>query len=78
MRPNTLHAVYSVSDSTCRGGHYYATSTMKDTFVGLVHTLMCDKYITNISHGPSRFILAEMINFFHASIVKKNIVPDGE
>lgn len=78
MRPNTLHATYTIQDSLCRGGHFYATSTIRDTLVGLVHTFVCDKYITNASHPPSRFILAEMINFFHASIVKNFIAVDGQ
>lgn len=78
MRPNTLHAVYSPQDSVCHGGHYYATSTMRDTFVGLVHTFLLDDYITNISHPPSRFLLAEMINFYHSALVKGVIRSRGK
>ncbi|KAF8174866.1 hypothetical protein BJ912DRAFT_1064510 [Pholiota molesta] len=73
MRPNTLHAVYTPEHAVCRGGHFYATSTMQDTFVGLVHAFICDKFITNTSHAPSRFILAEMINFYHTALVKNNL-----
>jgi hypothetical protein len=77
MRPNTLHAVYTPEHAVCRGGHFYATSTMQDTFVGLVHAFICDKFITNTSHAPSRFILAEMINFYHTALVKNNLRANG-
>ncbi|KAF8170798.1 hypothetical protein BJ912DRAFT_840117, partial [Pholiota molesta] len=73
MRPNTLHTVYTPEHAVCRGGHFYATSTMQDTFVGLVHAFICDKFITNTSHAPSQFILAEMINFYHTALVKNNL-----
>ncbi|KAF9473554.1 hypothetical protein BDN70DRAFT_785722, partial [Pholiota conissans] len=76
MRPNTLHAVLTAMDSVCGGGHFYATSTMLDTFVGLVHTFICDLYITNISHPPSRFILTQMINFYHAGLLRENMELD--
>jgi hypothetical protein len=77
MRPNTLHCVYSVKDSICRGGHYYATSTMRDTFMGLVHTLFLDMDHTRTSQPPSRFLLAEMINFYHSALVQRVINSRG-
>ena len=74
MRPNTLHAVYTPEHAVCRGGHYYATSTMQDTFSGLVHTLILELVATNAVYPESRVILAEMINFYHTALVKKSTI----
>ena len=74
MRPNTLHAVYTPEHAVCRGGHYYATSTMQDTFSGLIHTFVCELTITNAIYTESRFILAEMINFYHTVLVKQSTI----
>ena len=74
MRPNTLHAVYTPEHAVCRGGHYYATSTMQDTFSGLVHAFICELTVTNAIYPESRFILAEMINFYHTVLVKQYII----
>ena len=74
MRPNTLHAVYTPEHAVCRGGHYYATSTMQDTFSGLIHTFVCELTVTNAIYPESRFILAEMINFYHTVLVKQTII----
>jgi hypothetical protein len=77
MRPNTIHAVYTPEHSVCRGGHFYARSTMKDTVVSLVHTFICDLFITNVDQCGSRFFLIEMINFYHSALVKGNLRADG-
>lgn len=71
MRPNTLHSVYTPEPAVCRGGHYYATSTLQDTFAALVHTFVIDLVCTNATYLESRFILAAMINFYHTALVKQ-------
>ncbi|KJA12766.1 hypothetical protein HYPSUDRAFT_152259, partial [Hypholoma sublateritium FD-334 SS-4] len=71
MRPNTLHAVYTPEHAVCRGGHFYATSTMQDTFCALVHTFACDLVATNATYPEARFIMTEMINFYHTALVKQ-------
>lgn len=71
MRPNTLHAVYTPEHAVCRGGHFYATSTIQDTFSALVHTFVGDLIVTNATYPESRFILAEMINFYHIALVRQ-------
>ena len=73
MRPNTLHAVYTPEHAVCRGGHFYATSTMQDTFCALVHTFACDLVATNATYPEARFIMTEMINFYHTILVKQAI-----
>lgn len=73
MRPNTLHAVFTPEHAVCQGGHYYATSTIQDTLSGILHTFVCELAVTNASYPESRFILAEMINFYHTALVKEAI-----
>lgn len=77
MRPNTLHAVYSPDHAVCRGGHFYATSTIQDMFSGMVHCLVCNYVSTNSCYPESRFIMAEMINFYHMALVKQAVI-DGQ
>ena len=74
MRPNTLHTVYTPEHMVCHGGHFYATSTMQDTVVAIIHTFICDHYITNSSNPESRLILANMLNFYHTTLVKKTMI----
>lgn len=74
MRPNTLHAVYTPEHAVCRGGHFYATSTIQDTFSAVVHTFVCELIITNATYPESRFILTEMISFYHTALVKEAIM----
>ena len=77
MRPNTPHAVYTPEHTVCRGGHFFATSTIRDTFSGLIHTFMIDLIITNAFYTESRFILAEMISFYHTVLVRQ-LTVSGE
>ena len=77
MRPNTLHAVYTPEHAVCRGGHFYATSTIQDTFSGLVHSFVCESFITNSAYPESRYLLIEMINFYHTVLIKE-CISDGE
>ncbi len=71
MRPNTYHAVYTPEHSVCQGGHFYASSTMQDTFSGLVHTFICQLVVTNTTYPESRFILAGIINFYYTGLIKQ-------
>ncbi|KJA27945.1 hypothetical protein HYPSUDRAFT_115222, partial [Hypholoma sublateritium FD-334 SS-4] len=74
MRPNPLYAIYTPENTVCQGGHFYATSTIQDTFSALVHTFICDVHITKTAYTESRFILAQMINFYHTALVKQTII----
>ena len=71
MRPNTLHAVYSPEHAVCRGGHFLATSTIQDTFAAVVHTFISDLVVTNAMNPESRFILCEIVNFYHKALVQR-------
>jgi hypothetical protein len=69
MRPNTPHMVFTIEDSICRGSHFYSTSTLTDTFAGIVHCLIADNVVTNTSHYASRSLLLRMIHYFHEEFI---------
>jgi len=77
MRPNTPHAVYTPENSICHGGHFFASTTLKDTFSGIVHSFMADAYITNNSPKHSRYALRRIIIFYHYALVREMIEVDG-
>lgn len=78
MRPNTIHAVYTPKPTVVEGGHFLATSTMQDTMFGLIHSFVGDRFVTNTAHAASRFILRQMISFYHSALVKGTVEEEGE
>lgn len=69
MRPNTPHMVFTIEDSICQGSHFYSTSTLTDTFAGIVHCLIAENVVTNTSHFASRSLLLRMIHYFHEEFI---------
>jgi len=56
MQPNTRHYVLTTDDSIVYGRHFYSSTVMLESCYGLVHSLLCDKLITN-SSSPSVYHL---------------------
>jgi hypothetical protein len=73
MKPNTPHAVVTLNDAIVAGGHFNASSTMLDTALGTVHTLMCQN-ITNAHHDLSRQLVSDILAFYHDGYVLKRFV----
>jgi hypothetical protein len=70
MRPNTVHVVFTAEHSVCRGGHYYATSTLRDTCYGIIHTFAAGSMTTNSSHSQDSFMsLTYMLAYFHSQFI---------
>jgi hypothetical protein len=69
MRPNTPHMVFTIEDSICHGSHFYSTSTLSDTFAGIVHCLIAENVVTNTFHYRSRSLLLRMIHYFHEELI---------
>lgn len=61
--------VYTIEDSIVHGSHFYATSTLTDTFAGIVHCLIADNVVTNTSHFSSRSLLLRMLHYFHQEFI---------
>lgn len=65
MRPNTPHVVFTAEHSVCRGGHFYATSTLRDTCYGMMHTFVAGSLVTNAQHTKQAFmLLSRFLAFF--------------
>jgi hypothetical protein len=77
MRPNTPHAVFTTEHCISKGGHFYSTTNLQDTFYGIVHCLMGNNLLTNTHHLPSRHLLMRMMQYFYKSFVT-GIPEDGE
>lgn len=69
MRPNTPHMVFTIEDSIVHGSHFYCTSTLTDTFAGIVHCLIAENVVTNTSHFSSRALLLRMLHHFHQEFI---------
>jgi hypothetical protein len=70
MRPNTVHVVFTAEHSVCRGGHYYATSTLRDSCYGIIHTFVAGGLTTNASHSKEAFMsLSFMLAYFHSEFI---------
>ena len=67
MRPNTPHVVFTAEHSVCMGGHFYATSTLRDTCYGMFHTFIAGSIVTNAQHTKQAFmLLSRMVAFFES------------
>ena len=78
MAPNTMHAVWTMENSICHGGHFYSIPTLLKTAIGVIHAFIGEALLTNTDHADSRFLLRKMVHFFHHSLVVRNILPTGD
>ncbi|PPQ75956.1 hypothetical protein CVT26_005784 [Gymnopilus dilepis] len=78
MRPSTPHIVLTPEPTICQGGHFYSTPTLKDTIIGIVHSFVCNKLITNTIHDPARALLRRIAQFFHEGLVEGKFDQDSE
>ncbi|KAH6871656.1 hypothetical protein BKA70DRAFT_1450930 [Coprinopsis sp. MPI-PUGE-AT-0042] len=81
MAPNTVHAVWTMENSICYGGHFYSVPTLLSTVVGLIHAFIGEDFLTNTQHVASRFLLRRMVHFFHHAFVVQGIsthTPAGD
>lgn len=78
MRPNTPHYVVTPKAAICHGGHFYATSTIRETVFGVFHMFSLSKCITNTEHSlDSRFLLQRLIIYFHHELVRCRFDPQS-
>ncbi|KAG6867562.1 hypothetical protein C0993_001117 [Termitomyces sp. T159_Od127] len=76
MRPNQPHAVCTPIHTVCRGSHYYAATTLRDTIAGIYHTTVAGGLLTNTDHGSaSRAVLMQILTTTLCNLVDD--VPAG-
>ena len=65
MHPNTPHAVLTPENTVCHGGHFYATSTIHDTCLGIYHGFVMHSKISNTWHDDAWRILHRMVIYYN-------------
>jgi hypothetical protein len=61
MRPCTPHYVLTLQHSITNGAHFYATSTVRDTYIGIIHLFIGNASLTNIDHPNARVLLRRLM-----------------
>ena len=73
MKPNTLHCVFTLEPTICHGGHFFATSTIRDSCIGLYHSFMVPGIITNTEHElATRELLRRMAAYYHSLYIRQD------
>jgi hypothetical protein len=57
LRPNTPHAVFTTEHCITYGSHFVATSTLRETCYGVVHSFISSSTITNADNNDMWIIL---------------------
>jgi len=79
MRPNTPHVVFTAEHSVCIGGHFLATTTLRDTCYGIFHSFVAGTVVTNTKHVREVFmLLARIMAFYHIAMMGAEDDSDGE
>lgn len=65
MRPNTPHCVVTFESAICKGGHLYATSTIRDSCYGYWHSFVASTLLTNTEHTTeAQLLLQRLVDFY--------------
>ncbi|KAF8891503.1 hypothetical protein CPB84DRAFT_1748939 [Gymnopilus junonius] len=76
MRPNTPHYVFTPTPTIAHGGHFLATSTIRQTCYGLIHTTLSGHLITNTTHAEKcRKLLGRLVSFYHEELLEVTADP---
>jgi hypothetical protein len=64
MPPGVPHWVLSTSNAICVGRHFYATSTIRSSILGIVHEFLLSGSLTNEDHIETRTLLYQLLVFW--------------
>jgi hypothetical protein len=64
MTGGVPHWVLGTSNSICVGRHFYNSSSIRSSVVGLVHTFLLDGAITNATLMETRTLLYQLMVFW--------------
>ncbi|KAK2459345.1 hypothetical protein APHAL10511_008638 [Amanita phalloides] len=76
MRPHTPHAVVTLENSICFGGHFYCTRTLKETCIGVLQTFVGSQLLTNSDCRGSWKLFHRMVVYYHHVLVENRDDPD--
>jgi hypothetical protein len=72
MRPNTLHYVVTLENSIVYGRHFYPTSTVQRSVLGIIHTFVMSNGITNMLHDTLHTMLRRMMVMWYENYNQEN------
>ncbi|KAJ3499945.1 hypothetical protein NLJ89_g10004 [Agrocybe chaxingu] len=78
LRPNTPHMIYFAADSICHVSHFYATSTMQDSFVAILQSFVLGEHISDAARPRTRRFIQRLIHFYHRSYVQEKVPEDDD
>jgi len=61
MKPHTPHYVVSLEPSIVWGRHFYASSTIRASVIGIVQTFVMGLAVTNALHDNTRTLLRRLM-----------------
>ena len=77
MRPNTFHCVFTLEPTIVHGGHFYATSTIRESCIASYHSFVLEKVISNTSHqGASLELLRRLVTYFESVYTKDTYLSE--
>jgi hypothetical protein len=64
MQPNTPHYVLGVENSIMLGWHFYATSAISDSCLGIIHSAILGTNVTNQDHPCAKTFLRRLMSMW--------------
>lgn len=64
MPPCVPHWVLGTSNAICVGRHFYSSSSIRSSVIGIVHTFLLRGVITNEDHLNTRTLLYQLMTFW--------------
>jgi hypothetical protein len=77
MRPNTPHLVLTPKAAICHGGHFYASSTLRHTCHGVLHTFVACSLLTNTEHTTASRELLRRLLFYYCKAFLSDYLDNG-
>jgi hypothetical protein len=76
MPPGVPHWVLGTSNSICAGRHFYASSTIRSSVIGIVHGFLMGVSVTNEFLTETRTLLYQLMVFWSLRLDKTDV--DGK
>jgi hypothetical protein len=67
------HWVLGTSNAICVGRHFYSTSTIRSSVIGIVHTFLLNGAVTNEDNLETRTLLYQLMVFWSERIDKTDV-----
>lgn len=65
MKPNTPHYEFTLESSICHGCYFYATSTIRDTCYGIIHSFLAGQFISKLELGSEASeLLRRLVRYY--------------